>query len=350
MLTKYRKVCARKRKFILVALLLVLSSLAILNTDYSPDLYFLYWREYENVTCHYSDVGDALPLLGEDFSPPSTSIYFHETSCRGWLNSRQACAIESAARAHKDWNIYVLFAGPVTATNLNSNSFKVLKQLKNVNFKRVHIVDYAKKTPLEQLVGDGALNRTRWRISHTSDMLRYLTLYKWGGVYLDLDVVVVKSLEGLEKNWAARESGKVVAAGALAFSRDELGRKVADAAIRDFKSHYRGDTWSNNGPGVITRVLKTICNTDNVTQMAPNTCNGFGIYGPKLFYPVSWYNAAKYFRPDKLNITEPYAYHVWNKLTENFEIKEDYVYAKIAKKYCPTIYEHYNSNFGTLKY
>lgn len=232
MLAKYSKLCVRKRKFLLVALFLVLSCLAMLNTDYSPDLYFLYWGEYENITCHYSDVGDALPLIGEDFSPLSTSIYFHETSCRGWLNSRQACAIESAARAHSNWNIYVLFAGPVTAKNLNSNSFNILKQIKNVNFKRVHIVDYAKETPLEQLVGEGALNRTRWRISHTSDMLRYLSLYKWGGVYLDLDVVVVKSFEGLEKNWAARESVDVVAAGALAFSTDDLGRKVADAAIR----------------------------------------------------------------------------------------------------------------------
>lgn len=77
---------------------------------------------------------------------------------------------------------------------------------------------------------------------------------------------------------------------------------------------------------------------------------GFEIYGPELFYPVSWINAVQYFSPGDLNITVPYAYHVWNKITGSFEIKEDYVYAKIAKKHCPTIYEHYGRNFGTFDF
>lgn len=232
MLFEYSRKIVRKRKFILVFTLLIVSCVMFLHSNLSPDLYFLHWDQLENISCHYSDVGDALPRLGESFDPPAKSIYFHETSCHGWLNSRQACAVESAARTHPKWQINVLFTGPVTKVNLNNGSLKALEQFENVYFFRLHIVEYAKGTPVESMVSEGALNRTRWRVSHTSDLLRYLSLYKWGGVYLDLDVVVVKSFEGLVNNWAARESDTAVAAGALSFSRDKLGRIVADAAIR----------------------------------------------------------------------------------------------------------------------
>lgn len=35
---------------------------------------------------------------------------------------------------------------------------------------------------------------------HMSDILRAVTLFKYGGFYLDMDVVVKKSLDSLEEN------------------------------------------------------------------------------------------------------------------------------------------------------
>lgn len=93
-----------------------------------------------------------------------------------------------------------------------------------------------------------------------SDMLRYLTLWKYGGIYLDLDVVVTSSLENLT-NFAGAEDRDDVAAGVMGFDMSKLGRRVADACVRDLKKNFRGDVWGNNGPGVITRTLQKLCGT-----------------------------------------------------------------------------------------
>lgn len=188
------------------------------------------WDQTESVWCFYSTLGDALPPTVH-ISSSNNSIFFHETSCEGNLTSRQACAIESAARAHLDYQIRVLFNAPLTEATLSGNPFTVFRIFKNVQFARIHMNEYAKGTPMERVVR-GALNGSLWWITHASDVMRYLTLYKWGGVYLDLDVVVVKRFDALARNWAARESKTHVAVGALAFSGDAVGRKVAMAAAR----------------------------------------------------------------------------------------------------------------------
>lgn len=226
----------RRRRKILACLAFgaafVVGTVVILNNYLNPDLYFLYWGPWENTSCHYIETDATLPRADAiDFNPPAKSIFFHETSCSGALNSRQACSAESAARANPDWQINVLFAAPVTHYALKTGAISVIKNLTNIKLTRVHIGKYAKGTPLQSMVSGGALNRTRWRISHSSDVLRYLSLYKFGGVYLDLDVVVVKSFDSLESNWGARAADIWVEAGAISFSRDRIGRELADAAI-----------------------------------------------------------------------------------------------------------------------
>lgn len=219
----------RRNRTKVLAAAAILCCVIVLNTELSPDLYFLNLT-FENVACYY-ELGDELPFVNDrGFNPPAQSIFFHETSCRGDLNSRQACAVEAAARAHKYWDVHVLFLAPVKS--LGTKSLRVLQEISRIKFARINLSEYANNTPLESLVASGALNRTKWRISHTSDALRYLTMYKWGGIYLDLDTVVVKSLEVLSNNWSARESDVIVAAGAMAFSRDTVGRLFAEATIR----------------------------------------------------------------------------------------------------------------------
>jgi len=92
--------------------------------------------------------------------------------------------------------------------------------------------------------------------------VRYAALFDVvdGGIYLDLDVVVTSSLEDLT-NFAGAEDWDDVAAGVMGFDMSKLGRRVADACVRDLKKNFRGDVWGNNGPGVITRTLQKLCAT-----------------------------------------------------------------------------------------
>lgn len=57
------------------------------------------------------DISDAIPRKGK-------SIFFHETSCKSYvagkivINSRQACAVESAAKLNSNYDVYLLFTSP----------------------------------------------------------------------------------------------------------------------------------------------------------------------------------------------------------------------------------------------
>ncbi|XP_021203994.1 pyridoxal-dependent decarboxylase domain-containing protein 1 isoform X1 [Bombyx mori] len=119
-----------------------------------------------------------------------------------------------------------------------------------------------------------------------------------------------------------------------------------DDIYRDFELNYRGDLWAHNGPGVITRVLKDICSTTSVTEMAAEKCQGFEVFSPKLFHPISWMDAEDYFKATQPNVDDPYVYHVWNKLTHNMVVGKNAFYARLAAKYCPSIYKLYGDSFG----
>ncbi|XP_068631716.1 lactosylceramide 4-alpha-galactosyltransferase-like [Battus philenor] len=162
-----------------------------------------------------------------------------------------------------------------------------------------------------------------------------------------MDVVVAKRLDSLGSNWAARESDLSVAAAVLAFSTDNVGRRIARAAVREIQTTYRGDLWGYNGPGVITRVLKRLCSTTDVTLMSSDLCGGFEVYGPELFYPIKWENARDYFKRGQLINKGAYVYHVWNHLTANLVADHDSPYATLARQFCPTTYEMYGERFGT---
>jgi lactosylceramide 4-alpha-galactosyltransferase len=51
---------------------------------------------------------------------------------------------------------------------------------------------YFSKTPLEKWDFGAAMASSSWPTEHSSDILRLLTLWKYGGTYLDLDVIILK--------------------------------------------------------------------------------------------------------------------------------------------------------------
>ncbi|XP_041978019.1 lactosylceramide 4-alpha-galactosyltransferase-like [Aricia agestis] len=328
---------AKDKSFIITSVILLILFIIIDNELSSENE-----DSMNDVSCHYEYEADALTPI-EDLPISHNPIFFHETSCRGYLDSYEMCAIESAARQHSDWKIYVLFSGPVTAGNFNKRSFKMLKKYPNVQFARIRILDYTKNTPVEQLVHSGSLNRSQWKVEHTSQILRFVTLYKQGGVYMDLDFVVAKPISSLARNWVARESDTEIAAGILAFSRDSVGRDFAEEAIRELSTSFTESDWRNSGSGVVTRVLKKRCSTPHPSYMSAATCEGFEVYGPQFFYPVEWKNARSYFQKGDLNVQNAYTYHLWSHITRKFDVYIGSPYERLTKRYCPDTFKLYYS-------
>ena len=72
------------------------------------------------------------------------------------------------------------------------------------------------------------------------------------------------------------------------------------------------------------------------------------MYGPEYMYPLHYSRNAEYFKPGELkNVDKAHTHHLWNKITHALKIEKDSPYEKMAKKFCPVIYEMYGEEFGT---
>lgn len=187
------------------------------------------WRRISyHEPCHISRDRDALEILRSNVSLPANSIFFHETTCKGDLTSRQVCVVESAAKAHPKNQIYVFFTSAVSEKTLKQGYVSTLTYYDNVKLVRVLITDYADGTPLASKVAHMSSDDLD---IHISKIMKFLTLYKYGGIYLSLDVIVARRLD-LWKNWAVKESPKTLSSDIFAFSKNTAGSSLAQEALK----------------------------------------------------------------------------------------------------------------------
>ncbi|XP_006572148.1 lactosylceramide 4-alpha-galactosyltransferase isoform X2 [Apis mellifera] len=346
-----------KKRLLLCFFCAVIFFILMISTDndfiqqhVSPLMSIVVW---DDISCYNQpNMPDSLLDFDPKIDKPNTdkNIFFHETSCFDenglMLNARQACAVESAAKMNPNMNVYLLFVSPSKISIDSKEMFKQLQTYPNIHIRYIKPENYMKDTPLDLWYKSDILKRSRWPRNHMSDILRYLTLWKYGGIYLDLDVVVITSIEHLT-NFAGAEDWKYVAAGVIGFDFTTLGRRMADACIRDIRANFRGDIWGNNGPGVITRTLQKFCSTKNIQDMSTSRCQGFKVFPPSAFYPIHYDNWKVYFQTKNKNATmkileKAMAIHVWNKLSsaEKVDVNSDVPYVNIARKHCPKIFNN----------
>ena len=109
------------------------------------------------------------------------------------LNKRQACSIESAARMNPSSTVYILYTCPFTESLVNSAEYvKQLFTLLNVKLWKINVPEFLSNTRLKDWNFESQIYFSKWPVEHSSDVLRYLSLLKYGGTYLDLDIVVRK--------------------------------------------------------------------------------------------------------------------------------------------------------------
>lgn len=308
-----------------------------------------------NIDCFRLE-GNTLPDISELNPRPGKSIFFHETSCRSHaegkitISPRQACAVESAARQNPNLDVYLLYTSPGRFKFDCRESDSFLKQLltyENIKIAHINYGNYVKNTPVESLYQSGALEGSYYAVAHASDILRYLTLWKYGGIYLDMDVISTKPLEGLKLNFAAVQSGVEVAAGALSFDASGDGHEWVETCLNDLKTHFSGSSWSDSSVGVITRLLETLCGVSQVSDMLKSDCRGFNVLPQDSFYSISYQSWNLFFSKDSFDYVMKetacsYGIHFWNKLSINRKIKTNATQIPLthfARTFCPKVFQ-----------
>ncbi|XP_055305832.1 lactosylceramide 4-alpha-galactosyltransferase-like [Sitodiplosis mosellana] len=271
------------------------------------------------------------------------TIFFIESSCvrngLAALNARQACAIESAARWNPHRDIFVLFASQVGfSEELSSSTMKSLRLYQNIYFRRINFRNYSMGTPAEKFFSKDTIFESEYLIETFSDLLRYLTLYRFGGIYLDTDSVVQQNLDHLPANFAGKETGKFVACGAIGLTSDGLGHKIAGIIIKTVCDNFNPKIWGNTGPDAITLSLFKICNVTKVSEMKPEICWRFNVLPEGAFYPIPYSQWERYFDArftsevlQKSN--KSIAVHFWNRLSSQQPILKDFHNETLIKMY-----------------
>lgn len=304
-------------------------------------------KESEQIKCYdYSTLNTLEELTPESKIPINTSIFFVETSCQESglkLNYRQACAIESAAKMNPHSNVYLIFPSPVLETKYPEEHVEILKGYNNVKMMHISTKTFFDGTPLQSWFREGKHKTSKYPFTHISDILRYVLLWKYGGIYLDLDVIALRSFESMV-NFAGVESAEFVSSAIISFSHNH---EVANLAVEDLRQTFKGDEWAWNGPGVITRSLKKYCQASKVSDLIEHKCKDFTVYPQSAFSPIHWRQWSKYFTTDEKvrdsvmkEIKNSYVIHVWNYLSKgtNITLGSIQPYGAIAREQCPKVY------------
>lgn len=301
-----------------------------------------------------------LEYSNKTFEPFKTknNIFFLETNfARNLFDFKQQCSIESAAKNNQNSTIYVL------SVKARFQNEVLQKSYKNIKVIKMQIDKLLNNTILHEWWFNGKYNLSNFKTAHLSDALRLFILFKFGGIYSDLDAITIRNLESLSKYpglGTLDDSGNL----GNGFLNFEKGNIFLLVALKEFVKNYNPYYWSYNGPRVLAKVLlryckigshkeliinETLLNDENRKQEnATKTCN-ISLYPQNIIYPVSWIDKDLLFQHNSsLNLTKflnTYSIHFYGKLTYKYKIvkNENSIYEYFAKKHCPVSYTTYLS-------
>lgn len=222
-----------------------------------------------------------------EFHQEKLKIFFVQTSRNPYLLSRHACSIEAAARLHRKGSIYVLLHSQVIDTN--HPSYLHLQSYPNIHF--LHFTEdeiYAQTL----LMKSKQIHRRQlieyFSISHTSDLIRTALLYKYGGIYFDLDVIALKPFDSFV-NTVAIESSSGVNVAALAFEKGHLALDLQmQIQLDSMDKQFQAFCWNCLGPAALTEALKTVCDQHQLHLRAKDKCHQVDILPSFVFYPIDY--------------------------------------------------------------
>lgn len=217
-------------------------SLILIYSRNSVRLYYKNWSDSSAENNYFRDIFSPAKVLPED----GKNIFFVESgdsTGNVTISSRQACSIESAALTNPHLKIFVLFVSHDRLKNLTvSEEVKAVLSYPNVHFYSINLKKLSACSPFESFFDSDKLKTSLYKVTHTSDVFRLLLLWKFGGTYIDTDVIVRQNLDSIPPNYACPES-EVSMNGAIinfqSYSDNFLVQLFAD----DLITNFNGRSW-----------------------------------------------------------------------------------------------------------
>jgi len=260
----------------------------IFTVDFNNDLYE---NSYDRNNLNHTDEDHLLlenfTKLENELLNTQLKIFFIQTSENEDILSRHACSIESAARLHTNGLIFIFMRSKYI--HKKKGSFNRLYTYTNIRFVHFNEYDIYSGTTLSRL------NETKRRqfiryftISHMSDFIRTALLYKYGGIYFDLDVIPLKTFS-LFLNTVALESINGVNVAVLAFEKQHLVLDIQmDIQLTSVNKKFNSFCWNCVGPSALSDALKRVCDDNKLHIHSKDKCQQIDIQPSFVFYPIAY--------------------------------------------------------------
>ncbi|KAH7960624.1 hypothetical protein HPB49_021702 [Dermacentor silvarum] len=359
--------------------------------------------DMQAVTCKILE--DAI-FLTEGGDRARRRIFFLETSRIRTVGARTACAVESASRLHPHWSVHYLHASARFLSPF-CPFVRLLRTFRNVRFAYLDYKSHFKDTVLDLWLREGAYKRSPYETVHLSDGLRLGLLFKYGGVYVDFDVIFLRSLEGIDdavvacsaddtvtNNFFAfsarhsfiRECLEDFAWGPVVYDRELLSVAADNTCVRGclacrrhiaapralvqrtLRAAGRRRHISRLGytlvevtlsvhtqlvPAVVRRVLLRWCNATRVEQALDNRrrCRGVTLLPRDRLLPLNHTTAKLLFDAEAgLNVSESfgqsYLVHTFHSRTRDIQAEQGSFVERAAAENCPRTFDLANRLHG----
>ncbi|KAK1410801.1 hypothetical protein QVD17_37341 [Tagetes erecta] len=184
--------------------------------------------------------------------------------------------------------------------------------------------------------------KTKFYPTHYSELIRLAALYKYGGIYLDSDVIVMKPLYslsnmvGLEDDSSANQLNGAV----MAFRKQS---PFIMECLMEFYASYDDTNLRWNGADLLTRVGTKFLHEENrfKNQMELKLQPFFA------FFPISRKNITRYFTQPATDaekadqdvlyqkiVDEALVFHFWNSLTSGIVPEPESLAARLIDQHC----------------
>lgn len=270
------------------------------------------------------------------------SIVFIETSERVEPPPLVTCAVESAAKIYPDQPIIFFMKKLSNATQLSPNAsypaFSLLSAIDNVFFVPLDMKKLFEDTPLFSWYTKVNSSKEKHWLHVSSDASRLAIIWKYGGIYMDTDVISIRPIP--EENFLAAQGSQHSSNGVFGFLPHH---PFLWACMENFVEHYNSGIWGNQGPKLMTRMLKVWCKLQDFQELGDLKCLNISFLHPQRFYPIPYPQWRLYYQvwDTEPSFNNSYALHLWNYMNQEGRtvVRGSNTLAEnLYRKHCPKTY------------
>ncbi|KAK9507162.1 hypothetical protein O3M35_007074 [Rhynocoris fuscipes] len=299
------------------------------------------------------------------------NIFFIETSCifntkvrpgRLHLNTKQVCSIYSAAILNPTRSVILYHSCPLLQNyyEKSSNAVKQILKLPNVYIMNTKFETLVRDFLLKNISHD--LKKSKLNRKYAPDILKLSLIHQFGGVFMDLNFISLRSLDSLDSNFIACESNEKFTSSIFQLDYKDIGSEFIETMMQDLEESYVSDKTITNLEDLITRNYFQYCNIPAVNcskiakgnyigEYTSKKC-GITVYNAKTFFPIDYRQWETLIDPQYAeqiwkNISDSITLYTWKYLANDVNIVkgEFSAYELIVKKYCSEVYDSIGEEF-----